>query len=203
VQVGSAVNSVCLEARYLDRSKSGPVNSDIYQGLDLETVGIDINPVQTIGPHPYITVRCVGATRAEQQTNEQTDTTVAHATKVGDVGGASARAEPATFGEIRTRQQRVPERPYFSAVHGTVGVQGNQNVSLRRVESGSHRGPFSGLLLVNYAYIRPQRSSDSFGVVVRTAIHDDDLVYPTRDCIKNVGKVPGFIEGRDNDRNRG
>jgi hypothetical protein len=183
MEVAIAMNPVRLEARNFDCPKTGTMNSDIDQGLNFESVGVNVNPIQAVGPYPDEAVRRVRTTSAVEHADKKADTTIAHAPKIGDVGRPSARTKAAAFGKVRPCEQRVPESSDLRTVHGTVGIENDQDVPLSGVQPGAHCGTFARCSLVNYPHVGPQCPGDALSVVVRATIDNNDFVDPPRNCI--------------------
>jgi hypothetical protein len=61
------MDSMSFKARYFNRSQRGTMGTDVDKQFDLESVSIDFDEIETVGPYALETVRPVGVVRAKEQ----------------------------------------------------------------------------------------------------------------------------------------
>src|SRR5688500_7314363 len=88
-------------------------------------------------------------------------------------------------------------------ISGAVRVEHHQDVTGRSIESGAERGSLAATLLHDHTDVGDQRPRDLNRPIGGTAVYENNLVHEVRDSGQDVAEISLFIEGWNNDRNRG
>ena len=159
------MNSMSFEAGHLYGAQRRAVGPDVDEKFDLESIRVNRDEIKLISPHTLKAVGPVGEVRAEEEPQQEADAVVSETAQSGYVDRSSAGSEAAPFYVVRTLHERDSEGSDLLAIHGSIGVHDDENVTLRNFETGAQRRPFTRNLLLDNPSVGPQHFRHAFRIV--------------------------------------
>jgi hypothetical protein len=204
VEVRDTVDTVCFERANFGNLETGLVDTDIDEGLDFETVTVDVHDRYVLGPESVVAVAKVGELAAVHHVGKGVEAPVANTTEASDVGGATTEGEAGAFGEVSAIDKGFDVSGDFRRVGGAISVEHDDDVTRSSLETVLEGVALASAGLVDDADIGAQRLSDLDGVIGGESIDDDDFVdVLLSQELKDVGQVLCLVQGGNDDRNLG
>src|SRR5665811_665598 len=126
----------------------------------------------------------------EENANEFHEDTVTPSSEPRHVRRASALHESRTLDEVRSRRQRSNEEGNFRRIFGAVGIDRDDDVASRRLESCLKRVALARITAILHGANRRQEVTCHFYRIVRAMVIDQyDFVRPGRNPWQYVEKI--------------
>src|SRR5689334_9817986 len=139
--------------------------------------------------------------RSHENVREQVQRGVTVATKTGDIGASTARTKATSLREVGAFLQNFDEALDLSRVRRTIGVEHDDDVSGRDLESASQRVALAPPSLREDVDLGHDPTGRVNGVVARMAVYEDHLVHQ-RQLRQHQLEVASFVLGWNDDRHR-
>ena len=200
VQVAGPENARGLVAWHLIDLQAGLGRPDVHQRLDLEArAAADFYSTQMTSPEGVVAVTQVGEMSSEHPVDQDAQQPVSVAAHAGDVIAAATAREARALRVVGAGHERADEPDDLCPVGGSVRVDHHEDVAGRGRETRVQRISLAAAGLGDHLGLGAQRAGDGHGVVDGMPVHQDDFVYPRRQCPEDMRKVSGLVPGRDDD----
>src|SRR5580700_7366212 len=151
-------------------------------------------------PEDVESVTKVRIVRAIAKVKEHCQEAIAKTAEARYVMASATIGEAASLCEVRTVKEGLHELGNLTWVNRAVGIDHHADIAHRQCKATGERVPLAAPCLSHNSYIRPQLTSDIDGSVDGVSIHKDDLVRIRGNASKDIGKIAGFVERRNYNR---
>lgn len=196
------MDAVRFEAADFGDLQASLVNTNVDEGLDFETVTVDVHDRNAVLPEGVVAVAKVRELAAVKDVGEGVEAPVANPANRGDVGRAATTSKTSAFGEVGAVDEGLDICGDLTGVSRAISVKHDDDVAGSGLEAVLEGVALATTGLVDDTDIRAQSLRYLDGVVGGVPIDDENFVDVLLSKeLEDVRQVLGLVEGRNNDRN--